>query len=139
MHGLSLGEICCAITCCEVIVSNQENSYSFSNQSLGANKYQWLFPDSVSNDENSLKSFKTKGKYSILLIATNIYGCSDTAKKNIEVNIKLPIQMATSFTPNGDGGNDVFGPQVENASDYFFVFEVVNLNSKSVYIARGSN
>jgi gliding motility-associated-like protein len=46
----------------------------------------------------------------VQLIATNNYGCSDTATKKIKVVNTCFIAVPNAFTPNGDGRNDFLYP-----------------------------
>lgn len=46
----------------------------------------------------------------IRLIATNSYGCKDTAIKYVKVVNNCFIAVPAAFTPNGDGLNDYFYP-----------------------------
>lgn len=117
--------------------NKNDNSYVFENLSIGANNYKWVFSDTISTEENVNRNFKVSGKYQVQLIATNKYGCSDIYIKNLDVNIKLPVQFANSFTPDGDGGNDYFGPQVENSEDYYFDFVIYSKSGQKVYESKG--
>jgi len=128
----------------EVPVSNfafQNNGYTFNftNLTTGCQKFKWLFPDSVSNDENCIKNYCLNGKYTVKLIAINKSGCSDTSSKTIEVKVKHPIYFATAFTPGIDGENSTFGPKVQNTEEYYFVFEIFNKTGQCVYEAKGNN
>jgi gliding motility-associated-like protein len=51
-----------------------------------------------------------RSSYTAKLIATNQYGCSDTAYKIITVLASCYIAVPTAFTPNGDGLNDYLYP-----------------------------
>lgn len=119
-------------------ITNHDNIFNFTNQSTGYQKCQWLFPDSVANDETASKLFNVNGKYPVRLIVTNKTGCCDTLLKYIEVTIQVPYQMAGAFSPDGDGINDVFGPQVLNNSDFYCEFQVFNKEGKAVFEAKGT-
>lgn len=121
--------------------TNNDNVFGFENLSLGATKFKWIFSDSTSNEENVSKVFRVSGKYPVQLIAINKYGCSDIFTKEVNVQITMPYQMAAnSFTPDGDGGNDYFGPQVvENDNDNFHCdFKIFNKNGKLIFEAKGT-
>lgn len=57
-------------------------------------------------------SFLEDADYTVMpqLIATNDYGCHDTATKKIEIVYSCFITVPTAFTPNGDGLNDYLYP-----------------------------
>jgi gliding motility-associated-like protein len=115
----------------------QENNIAFANNSVGATKYKWVFPDSESNEESPSKAFSLNGKYLVQLIAQNRFGCSDTMAKSIEIQIQSPVKFAKDFSPNADGRNDYFGPIVENPEDFVISFQVFNKTGKIVYQAKG--
>jgi gliding motility-associated-like protein len=80
---------------------------SFTNKSTGATAYYW----SLGNGASTVDSFPyyqyiIPGTYFVYLIATNQFGCADTAYDTIHV--QTGIYVPNVFTPNGDGQNDVF-------------------------------
>jgi gliding motility-associated-like protein len=57
---------------------------TFTNKSTGTGllSYQWFFGDgNFSTDINPVHSYSSPGSYTIVLVTTNILGCTDTIKK----------------------------------------------------------
>lgn len=53
-------------------------------------------------------TFQDTGMYVITQVVTHESGCTDTLRKNIDVEPFLALQMPNAFTPNNDGLNDDF-------------------------------
>lgn len=51
-----------------------------------------------------------QSSFTVTLIANNQFNCPDTVSHDITVAPSPSIYIANSFTPNGDGNNDSFGP-----------------------------
>ena len=72
----------------------------FTNVSSGAVSYAWTFGDgNASTDINASDLYITTGYYTVMLIATNAYGCSDTAIQHVNV-----YGYAGAFTYTPDSG-----------------------------------
>ncbi|HEU4718381.1 MAG TPA: T9SS type B sorting domain-containing protein, partial [Bacteroidia bacterium] len=54
-------------------------------------------------------------------IVYNQYGCSDTAVIPIEVRPEFRFFIPNTFTPNGDGLNDIFMPAIMGVDNYHFM------------------
>ena len=70
--------------------------------------YHWVFGDGTTDEGNRVThKFKNSqlGFYDVRLTATNPNGCHEYASKRIWV--KIPLDMPNTFTPNGDGINDL--------------------------------
>jgi len=54
------------------------NSFSFVNTSIGASSYLWDFGDGIlSTQQSPVHSYTLSGSFTVTLIVTNTYGCSD--------------------------------------------------------------
>jgi len=84
----------------------------FTNLSDGAADYLWNFgdssTDSVSYTLNPSHTYITDGAYTVTLIAMNQQGCADTTDQRIPVAPDFQFYYPNAFTPNGNGGNDVY-------------------------------
>ncbi|RXK82827.1 DUF7948 domain-containing protein [Filimonas effusa] len=85
--------------------------YTFTNTSSGAVSYIWSFGDAegvatTKRDTVISHIYNESGEYTVSLIATNQYGCRDTAEQQVSAIIEPLVDVPTAFTPNGDGIND---------------------------------
>lgn len=104
------------------------------NQSTGATTYQWNFGDGGSSTSfEPTYTYNSVGIYVIQLIATNTFGCADTAYSSVVTN--ADVIFPNVFTPNTGGGggggyniqaldNDVFFPYTSGVID--FKFQIFN-------------
>ncbi len=73
--------------------------------------------------------------YNVRLIVGNSIPCYDTSYKNVRVASNCFIQVASAFTPNGDGLNDFLYPlNAYKAID--LVFKVYNRFGKLIYVSN---
>ncbi|MCB0760192.1 MAG: PKD domain-containing protein [Flavobacteriales bacterium] len=85
----------------------------FEDLSFSAVAWQWDFGDGgYSNEQNPYHTYVDAGMYTIEQIVYNVYGCSDVSYRSIEVDDKFNLYVPNTFTPDEDGKNEVFLPQM---------------------------
>jgi PKD repeat protein len=84
------------------------NSFVFTNASLGGNVFNWSFGDgTTSTSANPTKIYSTAGTYFVKLIVSNATGCVDSISQSITVHPK----PTTDFSLNG-GASCLTNPTV---------------------------
>ena len=97
---------------------------------------QTIYFGDGSSTTNSIEDhvFFTSGNHSIMQIVINEFGCDDTAYANLYVEPETSIFVPNSFTPNGDGKNDVFKPIVFDVTNY--VFRIFNRWGEVIFLSE---
>lgn len=80
----------------------------------------WYFGDGFSSDKKYVKHIypEKPEQYAVFLTVKNKYGCVDTAYRKIVIDEVPVIYVPNSFTPNGDGLNDIFTAKGIAITDY---------------------
>lgn len=95
----------------------------FTNTSGGSNQvsWNWYFMNNngfISFNENTFFQFENAGDYPVALVVKNKWGCSDTVIKVVNVAEDQTLFVPNSFTPNGDGLNEIFQPKGKGFSQF---------------------
>ncbi len=105
------------------VVTTENPTVNFTNQSSGATSYLWDFGDfsSFSSEVSPSHTYPNENDdfYEVILIATNDIGCSDTAVTIIEVRDELLYWVPNAFTPDNDKYNETFQPVFTSGFDPF--------------------
>ncbi|HET6245259.1 MAG: gliding motility-associated C-terminal domain-containing protein [Bacteroidetes bacterium] len=82
---------------------------NITNNSIGATAWNWDFDDGQFSDEQNPKhSYADTGSYTVNLIVSNNYGCTDQVSKKMKVIPEFSFFIPNAFTPDGDNLNDSF-------------------------------
>ncbi len=108
---------------------------SFSNQSIDALPTIWDFDDSTfSFLENPTHEFSYPGSFDVMLVAADSNNCVDSTEHTINIFYEFLLYMPNSFTPNGDGNNDVFLPKGYRMNNYHsYQFIIYNKWGEAVF------
>jgi gliding motility-associated-like protein len=95
------------------------------DQSQNADSCIMYFGDGFSTtDCNAMHTYWNYGNYWITQVVYNESGCSDTARILVEVRPENRFFIPNTFTPNGDGLNDLFMPAIMGVEEYrFMIFD----------------
>lgn len=98
----------------------------FTNTSVGLNEFVWDFGDGQStNTTDADHLFEISGEYNVQLFGTDTaHGCVDSTSIMIYVNIPFSFYVPNSFTPNGDGINEVFKPSGMSVNESRYVLRI---------------
>ena len=98
-----------------------QNTAQFtSTSSAVAQNFFWQFGDgSNAWEENPVHEYTYPGNFLVNLYTSTEFGCQDTASKNIKYREVIFMYIPNSFTPNGDGRNDVFKVEAKGTIQLF--------------------
>ncbi len=120
-----------------LITLNNSDNVFLKNTTVNAKEYEWqINGKSYSFNKNVNYAFTDTGCYVFKLIARNGNGCQTSAEKNICVYEGFNFYMPGSFSPNGDGLNDVLAPKGTGWLFTNYSFEVYNRWGKKIFEAQ---
>ncbi len=102
--------------------NDDKSPIQFHDQSVNADTWDWTLGDGTTSAlQNPLHVYTDAGRYTITLVASNQYGCSDSLTRTEYITIyELPIIfIPNAFTPDGNGQNDVLYAICNNGSQVF--------------------
>lgn len=115
-----------------VILDNGEGNYAFESASDGRNEWYVDGKKLASNATRFYDPIPTD--HHAMLVKTNAQGCRDTAHMEFRNNVIFEISelvMPNTFTPNGDGKNDVYRVLVKGTTHFRMV--IYNTNHQIVF------
>ena len=111
-------------------------SVEFNNLSVNAVNYQWEIENVLYNSTDVTHVFSTADNYWTCLIAENDIGCIDTLCQNIEIESMPAVYVPNSFTPDGDGTNDFFGPSIYGFEPVNFELMIFNRWGEMIWYSQ---
>ncbi len=96
---------------------------NFIDLSTGANAWTWNFGDpsgSTSNLQHPSFTYTDTGSYTVQLVVTNAFGCTDTVAHIVTIYGEFVIYIPNTFTPNDDEMNQIFKPMGRGIDEYRF-------------------
>lgn len=99
----------------------------FEDQSLGATNWSYHFGDGTfDNEQNVEHQYLNYGEYEVWLYVSNEFGCSHEAMQTIEINPQMLIYVPNAFTPDDNGRNEVFFPEITGFDIEQYNFQIWN-------------
>ena len=125
-----------------VTTSNNQITFNPMSQYGPIASRNWMFSGTgidgydSTNVKNPQRTFETAGKYPIMLIQRTDKGCVDSVIKIIEVMEDMNVFIPNSFTPNGDGMNDIFNVKGLGFKQEGFSMEVFDRWGHSMFFSK---
>ncbi|HOY33465.1 MAG TPA: choice-of-anchor L domain-containing protein [Bacteroidales bacterium] len=94
------------------VTSVAQSTINFTDDTPGIiTSWFWDLGDGTSSAASAFShNYTQAGTYQVTLLVTDESGCSGTAGRTVVVNDECTLFIPNTFTPNGDGRNDVFTP-----------------------------
>lgn len=110
----------------------RHDTYLFTNTSDGALTVNWDFGDGGFSTEPRVRhTYAEEGEYQVTLTVTNANGCVSDSSVFVKTYPPMQAYVPNSFTPNGDGMNDLFGMTGEAYRGY--VLRIYNRWGQEMY------
>ncbi len=114
----------------------------FFNASTNADSYSWTFGDGTTSAQtNPGHTYPEQvGSYTVVLTATNAFGCTDETSRVIQVKEDLFIYVPNTFTPDGDAYNNTFFPVISGDFDpQNFTMTLYNRWGETLFVTHDAN
>ncbi|MBA2611275.1 MAG: gliding motility-associated C-terminal domain-containing protein [Bacteroidetes bacterium] len=103
--------------------NENDNTVTFTDETGNASIVNWFWDfystgKDTSNKSNPTYTFPEIGNYFVYMKVTSNHGCVDSIVKKLTVVEDVTFFIPNSFTPNGDGNNEVFLPKAVGIKKY---------------------
>ena len=102
--------------------------------SVDVTSWSWDFGDgALSSEQNPSHEYQTWENYFVILYVENQFGCLDTAWHDVKIRPDLLIFVPNAFTPDLDGINELFKPEMSGFDIGFYEFNVFDRWGEMVF------
>jgi len=115
----------------------------FVNTSQGATSYYWDFgdPEALSGTNSSTimnpsHGYSYVGEYKVNLIAISNHGCRSIASQLVEITPDFALYIPNTFTPDGNGLNDVFQPMGVGIDEEDYRLDIYDRWGESIFTSN---
>lgn len=123
-------------------ITNIDTRVVFTDLSEGeVVSWSWDFGGlSTSEDQNPEFIFPPDtGDYTITLEVSSLLGCKDETFRILRIESEFNFYVPNSFTPDGDGLNDVFAPQGIGISAEGYSLQIYNRQGTMIFESKSPN
>lgn len=127
--------------CFNVLPMSESVSYGtmmrFLDCSQNATNWHWDMGNGETFSDRSVDYiYPSVGYFTVTLIVDDEFGCADTATHEVRVREEMRFYVPNSFSPNGDGLNDVFRPEGSEISEEGYTLSIYSRWGELVYMTH---
>ncbi len=106
----------------------------FINSTTGGTSCIWDFGDGTTSfEQHPMHTYNNIGEYVVTMIASNNFGCKDSASVTVIINDIFTFYIPNAFSPNGDGHNDFFMPSGLSVNPDFYEMRIYDRWGKLIF------
>jgi gliding motility-associated-like protein len=124
-----------AFSCKPRLTDIFNSTIQFLDKSTGAIKWQWSFGDGkTAAVQNPVHTYTESGVFIVSLEIFNALECHSIITDTVTIRPFWSFYIPNSFTPDGDGVNDVFNAKAEGVQD--FQMTIFNRWGEQIFVTK---
>jgi gliding motility-associated-like protein len=115
---------------------------TFTDSSVDAIHYNWNFAGlGTSDDPNPIFEFPSENQanFEVCLRVANQLGCFDSTCRFLNLDIKNILFVPNAFTPDNDGLNDIFLPQLQGFDETTYILQIFDRWGEMIFQTNDMN